>query len=129
MVDEFSSFARMPQLSLKNENLSEICRGVMTLETNRHLDIDYDADLPADNIRLYCDHRQVFRALTNLFKNAAEAIIGRKEDQGDKAPKGQIHAAAAPRTASGPSSGCRVSSMPFCWSNASSIRRSSNISS
>ena len=91
MVDEFSSFASMPQLSLKNENLSEICHGVMTLETNRHPDIDYDANLPADNIRLYCDHRQVSRALTNLFKNAAEAIIGRKEDQGDKAPKGQIH--------------------------------------
>ena len=91
MVDEFSSFASMPQLSLKNENLSEICRGVMTLETNRHPDIDYDANLPADNIRLYCDHRQVSRALTNLFKNAAEAIIGRKEDQGVKAPKGQIH--------------------------------------
>ena len=95
MVDEFSSFARMPQLSLKNENLSEICRGVMSLETNRHPDIDYDADLPGDNIRLYCDHRQVSRALTNLFKNAAEAIIGRKEDQGDKAPqgipKGEIH--------------------------------------
>ena len=95
MVDEFSSFARMPQLSLKNENLSEICRGVMTLETNRHPDIGYDADLPADNIQLYCDHRQVSRALTNLFKNAAEAIIGREEGQGEKTPqgipKGEIH--------------------------------------
>ena len=91
MVDEFSSFARMPQLVLKNENLSEICRGTVMLETNRHPDIVYDIAMPKQDVRLYCDHRQVSRALTNLLKNAAEAIIARQAEEGASAPGGAIH--------------------------------------
>ncbi len=90
MVDEFSSFARMPQLSLGGENLSEICRQAIFLEHNRHPDIDYDAGLPDQDIRLYCDHRQVSRALTNLLKNAAEAVTSLQDGPGGTPPKGQI---------------------------------------
>ncbi|NQU61208.1 MAG: PAS domain-containing sensor histidine kinase [Rhodospirillales bacterium] len=90
MVDEFSSFARMPELSLRNENLSEICRNAISLERHRHPEIDYDADLSKDEIRLYCDHRQVSRALTNLLKNATESIAGLQEETGSSAPKGEI---------------------------------------
>jgi len=90
MVDEFSSFARMPELSLRDENLSEICRNAVSLERNRHLDIEYEASLPEEDIRLYCDHRQVSRALTNLLKNAAESIAGLQEETGASAPKGNI---------------------------------------
>ncbi len=90
MVDEFSSFARMPELSLKDENLSEICRNAISLEKNRHPEIEYNPDLPKDDIRLYCDHRQVSRAITNLLKNAAEAITGLQEESGKGAPKGNI---------------------------------------
>lgn len=90
MVDEFSSFARMPQLSLRDENLSEICRGALSLELNRHPDIDYETDLPDEDFRLYCDHRQISRALTNLLKNAAESVTGMKTEEGAGAPKGLI---------------------------------------
>jgi two-component system, NtrC family, nitrogen regulation sensor histidine kinase NtrY len=92
MVDEFSSFARMPQIVPKNENLAEICRGTVMLETNRHPDIFYDLAMPQDDVRLYCDHRQVSRALTNLLKNAAESIIARDadDDGGAAAPRGTI---------------------------------------
>ncbi|MFQ5765791.1 MAG: HAMP domain-containing protein, partial [Rhodospirillales bacterium] len=93
MVDEFSSFARMPELSLKDENLSRICREAVGLERNRHPDIGYETDLPAEDVSLYCDHRQVSRALTNLLKNAAESIIALRDDAGDEAPKGNIHVA------------------------------------
>ena len=93
MVDEFSSFAQMPELSLKDENLSEICRNAVVLESNRHPAIEYEAGLPDDDMRLYCDHRQIFRALTNLLKNAAEAITGLQEESDGKAPKGKIHIA------------------------------------
>ena len=82
MVDEFSSFARMPQLSLKNENLSEICRQAILLERNRQPDIQYDAVLSDQDVTLYCDHRQVSRALTNLLKNAAESITSRRNGEG-----------------------------------------------
>ncbi len=77
MVDEFSAFARMPQMMPKDENLSEICRNTVQLETNRHPEISFDLALPKDDVRLYCDHRQVSRALTNLLKNAAESIVAR----------------------------------------------------
>ena len=90
MVDEFSSFARMPQLSLRDENLSEICRGTLSLERNRHPDIDYETDLPDEDFRLYCDHRQISRALTNLLKNAAESVTGIKTKEGAGATKGLI---------------------------------------
>jgi two-component system nitrogen regulation sensor histidine kinase NtrY len=90
MVDEFSSFARMPQLSLRDENLSEICRQALSLEHNRHPDIEYIPELPGADTKLYCDHRQVSRALTNLLKNAAESITGRQDDSGDPAFKGRV---------------------------------------
>lgn len=90
MVDEFSSFARMPQLSLEHENLSEICRQAISLEQNRHPDIIYDAELPDQDVRLFCDHRQVSRALTNLLKNAAEAVTGLEESSKADEQKGRI---------------------------------------
>jgi len=90
MVDEFSSFARMPQLSLSDENLSEICRLALSLEHNRHPEIEYVSDLPDKDARLYCDHRQVSRALTNLLKNAAESLIGLAEELDDPKFKGRI---------------------------------------
>ena len=74
MVDEFSSFARMPELSLKEENLSEICRQVILLELNRNPKINYIPGLPDKDIKLYCDRRQLSRALTNLLKNASESL-------------------------------------------------------
>jgi two-component system nitrogen regulation sensor histidine kinase NtrY len=90
MVDEFSSFARMPQLSLSDENLSEICRLALSLEHNRHPEIEYVSDLPDKDARLYCDHRQVSRALTNLLKNAAESLIGLAGELDDPKFKGRI---------------------------------------
>ncbi len=73
MVDEFSSFARMPQPSLKPENLSEICRQAMFLERARHPGIEYTLDLPPTDVPLFCDVRQISRAIVNVLKNGAEA--------------------------------------------------------
>ena len=75
MVDEFSSFARMPQPSLKMENLSEVCRQTLFFEQNRHPEITFTSVLPEHDIELRCDVQQVARALTNLLKNAAESIL------------------------------------------------------
>ncbi|MCK4940132.1 MAG: PAS domain-containing protein, partial [Rhodospirillaceae bacterium] len=59
MVDEFSSFARMPQAVLKNENISELCRQAIFLEKNRNPDISFEQHLPDKDIILNCDARQV----------------------------------------------------------------------
>lgn len=77
MVDEFSSFARMPRAVLKRVNLSELCGEIIFLEKNRTEAITYDLDSPETAIELICDRQQLSRLLTNLVKNAAESIFGK----------------------------------------------------
>lgn len=80
MVDEFSSFARMPQPVMRKENFSELCRQAVFLEQNRGGNIRYEMNIPDEDVTLNCDARQVSRLLTNLMKNAAESIEGAKQD-------------------------------------------------
>ncbi|MBT4933740.1 MAG: PAS domain-containing sensor histidine kinase [Rhodospirillaceae bacterium] len=77
MVDEFSSFARMPQATLREENLSDICRQAVSLERHRHPEIDYQLEVPEGPVSLRCDSSQIGQALTNLLKNAAESVSSR----------------------------------------------------
>lgn len=74
MVDEFSSFARMPQAVLKPENLPTLCRQAVFLEKNRDASILVQSELPDDDILIHCDAQQISRALTNLLKNATESV-------------------------------------------------------
>lgn len=83
MVDEFSSFARMPQPEIHPENLSELCRQAVFLEQNRGDEIQYEINIPDEDVTLNCDARQISRVLTNLMKNAAESIEGAKQDGQD----------------------------------------------
>jgi two-component system nitrogen regulation sensor histidine kinase NtrY len=77
MVDEFSSFARMPSPTIKDENLVDIVRQAVFLQRTATPEIRFDLDLPGP-VRLACDARQVSQALVNLLKNAAESIQGRE---------------------------------------------------
>ncbi|MEK9680016.1 MAG: histidine kinase dimerization/phospho-acceptor domain-containing protein, partial [Rhodospirillaceae bacterium] len=70
MVDEFSSFARMPRPDLKSVDLTEICRQMAVMEENREENVYYGIDLPESQVRVTCDREQVSRALTNILKNA-----------------------------------------------------------
>jgi two-component system nitrogen regulation sensor histidine kinase NtrY len=83
MVDEFSSFARMPAPVLRDEDLNEIVRQATFLQRAATPEIHIDTDLPSAPLRLTCDSRQVAQALVNLLKNAAESILSR---EGDVAP-------------------------------------------
>ena len=78
MVDEFSSFARMPAPILKDEDLGEIVRQTAFLQRAATSDIRVDTELPREPVRLSCDSRQVAQALVNLMKNAAESIHARE---------------------------------------------------
>jgi two-component system nitrogen regulation sensor histidine kinase NtrY len=78
MVDEFSSFARMPAPILKDEDLGEIVRQIAFLQRAATSDIRVDTELPREPVRLSCDSRQVAQALVNLMKNAAESIHARE---------------------------------------------------
>ena len=78
MVDEFSAFSRMPRPEMKVENLNELVGQVAFLERNRNPNIRVELQVPDQPVPLRCDSRQISQALTNLVKNAAEAIAARK---------------------------------------------------
>ncbi len=74
MVDEFSAFARMPSPVIKKHEIREIARQAIFLQGNSRPDIIYERDIPSAPCTAECDARQIAQALTNLLKNAAEAI-------------------------------------------------------
>jgi two-component system nitrogen regulation sensor histidine kinase NtrY len=93
MVDEFSAFARMPAPVMAHENLVELCRQAIFLQQAAHPSIQFTTDFPADNLGLVCDAQQIGQALTNLLKNAAEAIEARIAASGSSEPVGRVHVA------------------------------------
>jgi two-component system nitrogen regulation sensor histidine kinase NtrY len=81
MVDEFSSFARMPKPVFQEERVAEIARHALFLHEVAHPDIAFTLDAPQPPPILVCDRRQLGQALTNIVKNAVEAIQ-QKRDEG-----------------------------------------------
>ncbi len=79
MVDEFSSFARMPKPVFREESLLDIARQAIFLHEVAHPSIAFELDSP-DAVALICDRRQIGQALTNIVKNAVEAIDARDDD-------------------------------------------------
>jgi len=77
MVDEFSAFARMPAPVMKEHEMKEICRQTMFLQGSSRGDVRYAQHYPIEACLAECDGRQIAQALTNLLKNAAEAIDAR----------------------------------------------------
>jgi two-component system nitrogen regulation sensor histidine kinase NtrY len=74
MVDEFSRFARMPKPVIAAEDLADTVREAVFLMRVGHADIDIEADLAEDSIPARFDRRLISQALTNIIKNATEAI-------------------------------------------------------
>jgi two-component system nitrogen regulation sensor histidine kinase NtrY len=86
MVDEFSSFARMPAPVLKPEDLSVIVERAVFLERTAHSDIAFTTSFSARPITLRCDARLVGQALINIVKNAVEGIEARIVESGPNPP-------------------------------------------
>ncbi len=74
MVDEFSRFARMPKAVLADEDVADTVRQVVFLLRVAHPDIDFDVELEAESMPARFDRRLISQALTNIIKNATEAI-------------------------------------------------------
>ena len=90
MVDEFSSFARMPRPTVKPEDAKELCQQALFLQRQGNPDIRYVSTLPDRPVPLICDRRQVSQVLTNILKNSAEAIEGREAAPGQTLAPGEI---------------------------------------
>jgi two-component system nitrogen regulation sensor histidine kinase NtrY len=81
MVDEFSSFARMPKPSIGNEDLAETIRQVIFMMKIVHPEIEFVDQVPAGSLIAPFDRRLVSQAVTNIVKNATEAIAAVPEDE------------------------------------------------
>lgn len=83
MVDEFSSFARLPKPVFRSEDALDLVRQSMFLQEVAHPEIEYElGGNTSGPIPMECDRHQFGQALTNVLKNAGEAIEARaaKED-------------------------------------------------
>ncbi len=82
MVDEFSSFARMPKPVFREESLVDAARQALFLHEVAHPSIGFHLVNDDPGLTLVCDRRQIGQALTNIVKNAVEAIETRGEPGG-----------------------------------------------
>jgi len=74
MVDEFSSFARMPKPRMNMQNLIDPVREAVFMQKVSHSDIEFITEFGEEKLEGKFDARLVSQAMTNVIKNAAEAI-------------------------------------------------------
>tara|TARA_R110002033_G_scaffold42421_1_gene83318 strand:- start:38131 stop:40416 length:2286 start_codon:yes stop_codon:yes gene_type:complete len=83
IVDEFSSFARMPKPVFRRENLDDILKQALFMQDVAWPDISFNFVADEQPVTLVCDRRQLGQAFTNIIKNAAEAIQQKAETSPD----------------------------------------------
>lgn len=88
MVDEFSSFARMPKAIPEVQELASVVREATVLQRVSSSEIDIELDLGHGEFAFPFDRRLVTQAITNLVKNAGEAIESRQQQSPE--PRGHI---------------------------------------
>jgi two-component system, NtrC family, nitrogen regulation sensor histidine kinase NtrY len=80
MVDEFAAFARVPKPVMEPNDLREAVQEPVILFRESHTAINYILDLPANRVKALFDRRLISQAVTNLVKNATEAVESAAED-------------------------------------------------
>ncbi len=79
IVDEFSKFARMPEPERRITNLTKILNDALLLQESGQPDVRFVSDIPKQEVVTALDSTMISQALTNLIKNAGEAIESRVE--------------------------------------------------
>jgi two-component system nitrogen regulation sensor histidine kinase NtrY len=74
MVDEFSSFARMPAPVMRVESLARIVREAVVLQRVAHAGMQFEVVVEDEGVKALCDRRLLGQALTNLLQNATDAV-------------------------------------------------------
>ena len=89
MVDEFVSFARNPSNKaqdgkFQDEDIGELVRNAVFSAQVANPNYEFSLTLPENPVHLNCDERQITQVLTNILKNASEAIAecGQREEKG-----------------------------------------------
>lgn len=89
MVDEFSAFARMPAPEFERVDLRELLEDVVFEQRVAFPDVRFNFGRPSQAVEVLCDARLIAQALTNIVKNACEAI-GRRMETPDAISEGRI---------------------------------------
>jgi len=74
IVDEFSRFARMPEPDRRREDLAQLLRDAVEMQEAGQPDVRFETAIPAGPVTADLDATMIGQALTNLLKNAGEAI-------------------------------------------------------
>ncbi|MEM7664456.1 MAG: ATP-binding protein [Pseudomonadota bacterium] len=78
MVDEFSSFARLPKPVFRNEDAVDLVRQAVFLQEVAHSGVEFKVSTEGlDDRTISCDRHQLGQAMTNVLKNAVEAVEAR----------------------------------------------------
>ena len=89
MVDEFSSFARLPKPLFRGEDPVDLARQSLFLQEVAHPAINFAFAADTDLGIIACDRHQFGQAMTNVLKNAVEAVEARQKQE-DVAWRGRI---------------------------------------
>ncbi|MCK5042216.1 MAG: PAS domain-containing sensor histidine kinase [Sphingomonadales bacterium] len=90
MVDEFSSFARMPEPVFRVEDIVDVTRKAMFLQEVANPDVGFMLHTATPSLDLICDGRLIAQAITNVMKNASEAISSELAENKDSDFMGRI---------------------------------------
>ncbi|MFW5655823.1 MAG: sensor histidine kinase, partial [Roseicyclus sp.] len=74
IVDEFSRFARMPEPVRKAEDLARLLSDAVAMQEAGQPDVRFETEIPEGPVMAELDATMIGQALTNLMKNAGEAI-------------------------------------------------------
>jgi len=85
MVDEFSSFARMPAPVMTRGDIKKTIRETVFLQKVGFPELEVNLELPEEKVEIVYDERMISQALINVIKNAAEAI-----EAAERVDKGRI---------------------------------------
>ena len=96
MVDEFSSFARLPKPVFRNEDPVDLARQALFLQEIALPDIRFVFHADDELGLIACDRHQFGQAMTNVLKNATEAVDA-KVKNADQSYQGVIRLTLAAR--------------------------------
>jgi two-component system nitrogen regulation sensor histidine kinase NtrY len=74
LVQEFSSFARMPEPNMKQEDLCSICLNAVELQKQAYCGIKFNIEIPDKPVLCNCDSQQIHQVFTNILQNSIDAM-------------------------------------------------------
>jgi two-component system nitrogen regulation sensor histidine kinase NtrY len=90
IVDEFSKFARMPEPETSEHNLTQLVKDAVFLQQAGQPEVKIKSNLGESVVMADIDATMISQALTNLIKNAGEAIETLKKNDAPDNLKPQI---------------------------------------